>query len=387
VIAKHRISAGAAGRHVGRWLIPLVLLAGCGGSGHARTVTVEKIVGASGPAPAFDAEGIYRREAPGVVTILSEGARGSQDGGLGSGFVLNGRGEIVTNAHVVTDGSGSARRAVAAVYVEFSDGNRVPATIRGYDPNADVALIRVDPSGLDLHPLPLGDSDRVRVGQPVAAIGSPFGERQSMSVGIVSAVNRDVDSLTRFQIDGALQTDAAINPGNSGGPLVDGRGRVLGLNQQIESSSGTGAGVGFAVPIDLAQRSLRALRAHGRVDYAYLGVSTQAVYPQLARHFHLGTQHGAWVQAVTSGGPAVAAGLRGGSGADQDFQADAVRPGGDVIVRVGPVAVRQPDDLSRAVARLEPGDTVSVVVVRGGSRKSVRVKLARRPESGPLPGG
>ena len=173
--------------------------------------------------PARDLPG----EAPGVVTVVSMFDDGTADGsgtGVGSGFVLDGDGEIATNAHVVTTGEVPDLRKANNVYVEFADGNQVEAEIKGYDPDVDVALVKVDPEGLTLRPLPLGDSDRVDVGEPVAAIGSPFNERQSLSIGVVSAIDRSIDSLTAFDIAGAIQTDAAINPGNSGGPLVD-RGR------------------------------------------------------------------------------------------------------------------------------------------------------------------
>ncbi len=360
-------------------LLSVLVLAGCGG-GATKTTTVQTtkvIESSSGPGTSsgLDAEAIYEREAPGVVTIFTAGA----GGGLGSGFVLNGKGEIATNAHVVTDDAGGDLKPVDEVYVEFADGNRVEADIMGFDPESDVALIKVDPAGLDLHPLPLGDSDTVKVGAPVAAIGSPFGERQSLSVGIVSAVDRDVESLTKFRIAGAIQTDAAINPGNSGGPLVDARGRVLGLNQQIESQSGGNSGVGFAVPIDLAKRSLSQLREQGRVDYAFIGVSTVDVYPQLAEKFDLAVDKGAWVQTVRDG-PARDAGVRAGTDGEERFQAQTVIPGGDVITKIGNTVLDEPNELGRVVARLEPGQTVPLVLVRDGKRRTVQVKLAKRPD-------
>jgi S1-C subfamily serine protease len=243
-----------------------------GGGEVERTTTRVKVV--EGIEGGFDPRAIYEAESPGVVTIISIfGGGGSLDavlgggegGGLGSGFVLNGRGEIVTNAHVVTQGTGREYEEADQVYVAFADGNRVPADVLGTDPNADVALLKIDPEGLELNPLPLGSVEDVQVGSPVAAMGSPFGEEQSLSVGVVSAVDRDVESLNRnFQISGAIQTDAAINPGNSGGPLVDAQGRVIGLNQQIQTRSGGNEGVGFAVPIDLAKRSIDQLRENGR---------------------------------------------------------------------------------------------------------------------------
>ena len=252
--------------------------AGCGFGGgdgraatrRARTTTRVEVIRSLGKGDGFDPQAIYKEEAPGVVTVVSLfGSEsltdlGDSSGGVGSGFVLNGDGEIATNAHVVTTGEVPNLREARTVYVEFADGNQVEATVRGYDPEADVALLKVDPEGLTLRPLPLGNSGKVAVGTPVAAIGSPFSERQSLSVGVVSAVDRSISGLTAFQISGAIQTDAAINPGNSGGPLVDQDGEVIGINQQIKTSSGGGEGVGFAVPIDVARRSLDAAARQGR---------------------------------------------------------------------------------------------------------------------------
>src|SRR5207247_1846568 len=207
--------------------------------------------------------------------------------GLGSGFGISGEGEIATNAHVVTSGEGKDIREASQVFIRFKDGNQVPAEIKGFDPFADVALLKVDPKGLTLRPLPLGDLRAARVGAPVAAIGSPFGEEQSLSVGVVSAVGRSIDSLTGFKTPGAIQTDAAINHGNSGGPLLDAGGCVIGINSQIQTSSGDGSGVGFAVPVDTVKRSLAQLRTSGHARYAYLGVQTAMVYPPLAQRFGL----------------------------------------------------------------------------------------------------
>src|SRR3954467_13959373 len=336
-------------------LVCAAVLGGCGGgsgdakdsSGTTRTTTtrvqvLEQAGGDGERRRGFDPRTIYRNEAPGVVTVISLfggqgldsvlGSDGGGDsGGVGSGFVVSRNGEIATNAHVVTTGEGDQIRGASQVYVEFADGNQVEAKIMGHDPNADIALLKVDPKGLTLRPLPIGRSDGVQVGTPVAAIGSPFGEKQSLSVGVVSAVDRAIGSPPRFQISGAIQTDAAINPGNSGGPLVDRQGRVIGLNQQIKSQSGGGEGVGFAVPIDLAKRSVAQLRAHGRVEYAYIGVASAEVYPQLADRFDLPVGRGVWVQDATSGGPAAKAAVRGGSGRTT-FQAQPFRTGGDVIV-------------------------------------------------------
>jgi S1-C subfamily serine protease len=363
-------------------------LAGCGGSGTTTTVVrnsrVEVVAPSADQAATggrFDVAGLYRRDSPGVVTVISldGGGLGGAGGGLGSGFVISASGEVMTNAHVVTSGTGSRIRRASSVFVKFADGNQVAAKIVGFDPNADVALLRIDPTGLTLRPLPLGSTHNLQVGAPVAAIGSPFGEEQSLSIGVVSATDRSIDSLTGFKIEGAIQTDAAINHGNSGGPLLDAHGRVLGINSQIQSGSGDGAGVGFAVPIDTAKRSVAQLRSSGRVRYAYLGIQTLEIYPQLASRFGLGVSHGAYLDDVLSGGPAAKAGLRGASGADVRFQGARFRPGGDVITKVGATTITRAADVSRALARYLPGQTIPVTVSRGGHTRVVRVKLAERP--------
>ncbi|MDX6698945.1 MAG: hypothetical protein QOE65_2342 [Solirubrobacteraceae bacterium] len=370
-------------------LTTTVLLAGCGSQApkevrtFQRTVTAPAGAGAGAPAPAlpagrFDAPAIYRRSAPGVVTVLSVfRSRGQK--GQGSGFVISGQGEIATNAHVVTLGEGRNSTRADEVYVQFPDGNEVAAKIVGTDPDFDVALLRVQrDAGVKLHPLPLGSSARAVVGQPVAAIGSPFGERQSLSVGVISAVERTIESLTRFQISDALQTDAAINTGNSGGPLLDAGGRVLGINSQIRTAGGGSEGVGFAIPVDSVKRSLRQLRAGGKAQYAYLGVSTVALYPQLARQLGLGVTQGALVQEAVRGGPAAQAGIRAGTRRLR-FQAEGFRGGGDVIVRLGAHPIREESDLADSLAGYRPGEQVDVEVVRGDQRRTVKVRLGQRP--------
>ncbi len=390
-------------------LVALALVAaGCGGgdgregagTGTGATTTpqpaaqtaptrTDVITPSGGEAPGrFDARAIYDREAQGVVTVISvfdrkglESLLGGDDeqAGLGSGFVVSDDGEIATNAHVVTTGDGDDIERADKVFVQFRDRNQVRARIVGVDPNADVALLRVEPDGLDLRPLPLASPDSVEVGEPVAAIGSPYGERQSLSVGVVSAVNRSIESLTGFAIGDAIQTDAAINHGNSGGPLLDAQGRVLGINSQIRSRSGEGTGVGFAVDAGTVRHSLDELRVDGTVEYAYLGVSTRTVYPQLAERFDLGTDAGAWVQDVTDDGPARDAGLRGSSGEAEGFQAQRYRLGGDVIVGLAGRRVVENTDLGRILADHRPGQTVEVRVLRDGKERTVRVKLGKRP--------
>jgi 2-alkenal reductase len=213
----------------------------------------------------------------------------------------------------------------------------------------------------------------------VAAIGSPFGESQSLSVGVISATGRDIESLTAFQIGNAIQTDAAINHGNSGGPLISSRGRVIGINSQIESTGGGGEGVGFAVPVDSVRRSLAELRTKGHVDYGYLGVTTQELYPQLADKLGIATEHGALVASVEPDGPADKAGIQAGEG-KIEFQGQKDIPqGGDAIVAVDGKPITESSDLPNLITLKGPGDKVTLTVLRGKVRRTVTVTLAPRP--------
>ena len=337
----------------------------------------------------FNPVEVYRRAAPGVVTVLSVfggdgNVLGQASAGQGSGFVVDRSGEIVTNAHVVSEGQGSDLSEADQVYVEFADRNRVSADVLGVDPFADVALLKVDPDGLDLRAVALGDDTQLQVGEPVAAIGSPFGEQQSLTVGVVSAKERSVKSLTQFRIENAIQTDAAINPGNSGGPLLDADARVVGINQQIETQSNANAGVGFAVPVSAIRRSIDQLREDGKAEYAYIGLSSQALYPQLADKLHLDTDYGGLIAEVVPDGPADDAGLRGADGRTR-FQGSRVDTGGDVVLAVDGKKVVEPNDLSNLVLEHQPGDRVTLQILRDGEREQVEVTLGTRPtaQSGP----
>jgi S1-C subfamily serine protease len=335
----------------------------------------------------FDPSVIYKRLAPGVVTIIAEsGGSKSGQAALGSGFVLDGQGYIATNAHVVLSDPPKLQRATG-VFVQFADNNRVPATIVGTDLNADVALLKVAPGGLTLTPLRLGASSNLLVGSPVAAIGSPFGENQSLSVGVISATGRDIESLTAFRIGNAIQTDAAINHGNSGGPLLNARGEVIGVNSQIQSTGGGGEGVGFAVPVDTVRRSVDQLRRTGHVSYAYLGVSTQELYPQLAQRLGLASQHGALVGTVEPGGPAAKAGIVAGK-TKITFEAQRGIPtGGDAIVSVDGRPIVQAADLTDIIGLKNPGEKVRLGLVRGRARRTVTITLGTRPNKPAPPGG
>ena len=356
-----------------------------GDDGDTKRVVVESANGA------FDARSIYEESAPGVVTIISIlGDTGSSilggggGEGQGSGFVISDDGEILTNAHVVTDAETTGTptgplNEAKEVYVQFPDHNQVQAEIVGFDRYADVALLKVDPEGLDLQPLTLGSESDVAVGDPVAAIGSPFGQEQSLSVGVVSATDRSIDSLSKFQIDGAIQTDASINPGNSGGPLLDANGDVIGIDQQINTTSGGNEGVGFAVPIDLAQRSADQLRGGGEVQYAYAGVTTQPLYPQLADELDIDADTGALVSEVKEGSPADDAGLQAGDDTIR-FQGLEVTTGGDVITAVNGEKIDENADLPRIISLLDPGDEVTLDIIRDGESQQVEMTLGNRPE-------
>ena len=386
-------------------LAMLALLAGCGDdegttptNGAATTSTTPDESGddegrSANGASAVDVQALYADAAPSVVTvraIIGNPNSIGGGGGQGSGFVISEDGEIVTNAHVVTDAEqaggtpGSNNDPINAadeVYVEFPDRNQVEAEIVGFDANADVALLKVDPEGLDLKPLELGDSAAVDVGTPVAAIGSPFGQEQSISTGIVSATDRSIQSLTPFNIDGAIQTDASINPGNSGGPLITADGLVIGINQQINTTSGGNEGVGFAVPTNLVQRSIEDLRDDGEAEYAFIGVSTIPLYPQLAERLDIDAPSGALIVETTEGGPAADAGLKGAGEDTIMFQGQEIEVGGDVIVAVDGEELESETDLSRLVTERRPGETVEIEVLRDGDRRTVEVTLEPRPDS------
>jgi len=372
---------------------------------------VERIAGADGALPAadeieteagadaarplpgneFDPGRIYRERAAGVVTVYAvfEGHGDRSDAGAaqGSGFVVSHDGYILTNSHVITTAgegeSGVGAEAASQVYVEFRDGDRVEAKVVGWDIFDDVGVVKVDPDVHSLRPVPLGDSSRVKVGQPVVAIGSPFGRASSITAGIVAATERSEPSLTsEYNLIDAIQTDAPINRGNSGGPLLDARGLAIGINAQIRSESGTAEGVGFAVPINSAVRSMRQLIETGRVRYAWVGISTQTVTPGLARRFGLAATRGATIQSVVDGSPADEAGLRGGE-ETREFAGVELMVDGDVIVAIDGEPVRDADDVVRAVIARVPGERMRFTVLRGERRLTIALELGERPTRQP----
>jgi S1-C subfamily serine protease len=375
-------------------LLALALLAGCGDDEQSGPSTVERtrvqVVEGLGGKNGFDPTTIYERLSPGVVTITSLFTKSDSlsdileggGAGQGSGFVLDDEGYIATNAHVITNGTGSKLKQAREVFVQFADGNQVSADVVGYDANADVGVIKVSPKGLKLVPLGLGRTADVRVGEPVAAIGSPFGEQGSLSIGVVSAKNRTIEALTDFSISDAIQTDAAVNRGNSGGPLLDARGRVIGINSQIRSSGGGSVGVGFAIAVDNVRRSIAQIRDGGEARYAYIGISSQNLYPQLATRLDVPVDEGALIADVVNDGPADRAGIKGG-GKEIRFQATLVKLGGDVITKVNGRRVTRENDFSEQITRFEPGDTISLELYRGSERRTARVTLGERPDQVP----
>jgi S1-C subfamily serine protease len=335
------------------------------------------------PGKGFNPERIFRQRSPGVVTVFAfSGDPNSSSYSQGSGFVISPKGYVLTNSHVITNaGEGTAVKPAEHLYVEFADGNRAEAKIVGWDLYDDVGLLRVVSSDHRLTPVPLGESAAVQVGEPVAAIGSPLGQDNSLAVGVVSAIHRSIDAITvkKYKVVDAIQTDAPITHGNSGGPLLDARGRVIGINAQIRSQSGTGndTGVGFAIPIDAAKRSVAQLLEKGHVTYAYAGITTDDLTPSIARAIHASVQNGAMVVEVGSGSPAAHAGLRGGN-RDVTVFGQPLTTGGDVIVAINGTPVDRADDVVRIVSSLQPKDVAIFTIVRDGQRKRVAVTLGER---------
>jgi S1-C subfamily serine protease len=338
------------------------------------------------PGKEFNPQQIFARRSPGVVTIFAYfGDPSSQDATVsqGSGFVTSANGYILTNSHVITNAGGSGRvRAASHLFVEFNDGDRVEAKVVGWDLFDDVGLIRVDPSDHRLTPVPLGESATVVVGEPVAAIGSPLGNENSLAVGVVSAIHRSIEAITvnKYNVVDAIQTDAPITHGNSGGPLFDARGLVIGINAQIRSATGTGndTGIGFAVPIDAAKHSIAQLITRGRVSYAYVGISTEDVTPSLAKALGLKVKAGALVVSVEPNSPAQRAGFRAGN-EERTVLGREVVAGGDIIVAIDGRPIRRADDVVRIVSfALKPNDVTVFTIVRDGHRRKVAVTLGER---------
>jgi S1-C subfamily serine protease len=401
VVRRNRILVGAAGL-----LVAAVLGAGLALGGAALfgdlggSTTVREIYASASPTsqtvtPSTGTSGlsindIYMRAAPGVVQVTSTTVvrvpsdpffgnpllpQQQRQQSLGSGFVVDKAGHIVTNFHVV-DGAKQVR-------VSFSNGASMKATVVGTDPSSDLAVLKIDASSRALTPLPLGDSDRMKVGDPVVAIGNPFGLDRTVTSGIVSAIQRAITAPNGYTIDHVIQTDAAINHGNSGGPLLNGRGQVIGVNSQIETGgSGTGGnvGVGFAVPSNTVKTVIAQLIGQGHIDRAFIGISAVPITRELARVFRLPASKGLLVQSLQPGSGAAKAGLKAGT-TQVVLAGESYNLGGDIIVGAGGTPVATLDKLRDVVAAKKPGEKLRLRVYRGSKLTSIEVELGRQPAS------
>jgi S1-C subfamily serine protease len=329
---------------------------------------------------------IYKADSPGVAFIEAERpARQTssfdffdipQGGGTatGSGFVIDGEGHVLTNNHVVA--------GAQTIHVKLgSRDTSYDADVVGTDPATDLALLKVDAPSSELHALALGDSSSVQVGDPVVAIGNPFGLDQTATTGIVSALQRQIEAQNGFAISNVIQTDASINPGNSGGPLINSSGEVIGITSQIETGgSGGSVGIGFAIPSNTARQVVSQLLEDGEVEHAYLGISGTTIDPQIADGLNLPVDSGVLVQEAVRGGPADKAGIQGGDTAATIDGAN-LRLGGDIITRIDGRRINSMDQVVSIVNGASPGDALEVTVVRGGDPRSFTVTLADRPSS------
>jgi S1-C subfamily serine protease len=318
---------------------------------------------------------IYRQASPAVANILTKATEYDffmdpvPVEGAGSGFVIDPRGYILTNNHVV--------EGAQSIEVVLGDQSRYPAKFVGADQRNDVALVKIEPKGKHLVALSLGDSGSLQVGQKVLAIGNPFGFQSTLTTGVVSALGRTVQTSQTTFIDEAIQTDAAINRGNSGGPLINSHGEVIGINSAIYTTSGTTAGIGFAIPINTAKNIANDLITDGRVHRAFLGVETLPIGGWLGEALDLPVKEGLLVERATKGGPAAAAGIHGGDRvAEAGMRRIAI--GGDVIVAIDSQKVVSQLDVNLALNHKRPGDSVTLTVYRGGKKMDIPVKLGDR---------
>jgi S1-C subfamily serine protease len=362
-----------------------------------KTTVVREVAAPGGEPAAFARQSgrltindIYRRSAPGVVQITATSRRSTQPDpffgnpfgqrqsqnqeALGSGFVIDKAGHVVTNYHVV---QGASR-----VEVSFSNNEKVRARVVGVDPSTDIAVLQVNTHSRALTPLDLGNSDSVRVGDSVVAIGNPFGLDRSITAGIVSALQRPIQAPNGFTIDHVIQTDAALNHGNSGGPLLNAQGAVVGVNAQIQTggTSDGNVGIGFAIPINTVRNVVAQLIARGKVEHAFLGISAKAIQADVARLFHLSANKGLLVGRVEPGSGAAKAGLRG-STKQVTVSGETWPLGGDVIVTADGVPTTSIGNLRDAVASKQPGNSIRLGILRGAKHVTLTVKLGRQPAS------
>ncbi len=348
----------------------------------------------SGGGGGLSAHEIYERTAPSVVKVTSTivrqsespfgfGESAQQGTATGSGFVIDANGTLLTNWHVVENAS--------KVIVSFEHSKTVEAHVVGKNPSQDLAVLKIPTEGLTLHPLTLGDSSSVEVGEPVVAIGNPFGLSRTLTTGVISALQREITAPNGFAIDNVLQTDAPINPGNSGGPLLNAKGQVIGITSQIETGGGGSdgnIGIGFAVPINTAKAELPELEKNGGVQTAYLGVEMVAIDGSLSS-LNLPVKSGALIEKVEAGSPAAKAGIRAGN-IEAKVGGNEISVGGDIIVGFDGKKVTSSESLASYVGTKKPGDTVTLELLResgsgGYTKKNVTVTLGERPNSIPNP--
>ncbi|MEZ5077804.1 MAG: trypsin-like peptidase domain-containing protein [Solirubrobacterales bacterium] len=360
-----------------------------GGTTTLTSPTATPVSVSSGDGDANLVNQIYKADGEGVAFIEADvaaqesqsfspfGEPESQGGGTatGSGFVIDTEGHVITNYHVVENAT--------QVRVKLGDSDTAhSAEVVGTDPGTDVAVLEVDAPADQLHPLSLGHSSEAEVGDPVVAIGNPFGLDRTVTSGIVSALQRQIQSPSGYSISNVIQTDAAINPGNSGGPLINADGEVIGINSQIQTGgSGNGnVGIGFAVPIDTVRDEIDQLINEGEVEHAYIGIKGGSLTEQMAKALNLDVTEGVLVQEVEPDGPADQAGLQAGS-TPATVEGAEVSLGGDVIIEIDGETIAGMDDLIEAVNEAEPGDRLELTVVRDGNRKKLTVTLGERPNS------
>ena len=344
---------------------------------------------AAASAGALSVNAIYKHAAPGVVQVTATQVVSTpgvdpfgfafpaqqKSQALGSGFVIDKAGHIVTNYHVVEH--------ARSVDVSFSNNESMKAKLVGADPSTDIAVLQVDTHARALTPLPLGNSDAVRVGDSVVAIGNPFGYDRTVTAGIVSALQRVIRAPNSYSIDHVIQTDAALNKGNSGGPLLDARGNVIGVNSQIaagDSGASGNVGIGFAVPINTVKTVAAQIIKTGHAEHAFLGISLKAITPDAAKLFHLPATHGLLVASVEPGSGAGKAGLRAGS-ANATLAGETYPLGGDLITKIDSTPLYSLDQLRDVIGEKQPGDSVQLEVYRGGQQRTLTVKLGRQPSS------
>jgi S1-C subfamily serine protease len=376
----------------------VLLLTGAVKSKGGGTTTIEQstsapIVSKSSDESAGNGDGntvddIYKADGDGVAFIESTipaepseeafnpfGEPESQGGGTatGSGIVIDGKGHILTNNHVI-DGADKIEVKLGESDHEYT------AQVVGTDPASDLALIKVDAPAQELDPLTLGDSSKMEVGDPVVAIGNPFGLDRTVTSGIVSALQRQIQAPNGFSIDNVIQTDAAINPGNSGGPLINDEGEVIGINSQIETGGGTdgNVGIGFAIPINTAKEVIHELETKGSVEHAYMGISGITILPQLAKAVNLPVSKGVLVETVEKGGPADKAGLEAGS-TPATIEGAEITLGGDIITEADGKKITNMEQIVELVNQKKSGDEVTVKYLRDGKEKTATVTLGTRP--------